>query len=62
LLRAYIECTEDRAISVASQRAMLERSHVDEVVSMRTDHSPFLSAPEELSEQLHALAGLAGRS
>lgn len=62
LFRAYVECTEDRAITIASQRAMLERSPCDEVVSMKTDHSPFLSAPGELAEHLDALAGQVGRA
>jgi hypothetical protein len=56
LRRGYIECTEDRAISLARQRAMAARARCDWVLSMRTDHSPFLSAPQELVEHLHGLA------
>jgi hypothetical protein len=56
LARAYIECTADRAISIERQRAMAMAASIGTVISMETDHSPFLSAPHELAAHLSALA------
>ncbi len=53
--RAYIECTKDRAISIASQRAMVQRLPCEPVITMDTDHSPFFSAPQALAQHLLAL-------
>lgn len=53
--RVYIECTEDRAISLAAQRAMYTRLPCQRIYSMTSSHSPFLSAPEELSQHLLSL-------
>lgn len=50
--RTYIECLRDRAITHGQQRAMLERTPCRETFSLDTDHSPFLSRPEELAEIL----------
>ncbi|HLY56280.1 MAG TPA: alpha/beta fold hydrolase [Stellaceae bacterium] len=50
--RVYIECTEDRAIPIEAQRAMVAASPCERVVTMRTSHSPFLSAPAELADIL----------
>jgi pimeloyl-ACP methyl ester carboxylesterase len=47
--RAYIECTQDNAIPIELQRAMQQALPCDPVVTLDTDHSPFFSAPEELS-------------
>ena len=54
--RAYIECTEDRAIPIAQQRACWEAHPCDTVITMETSHSPFMSAPEALADHLHSLA------
>lgn len=59
LPRAYVECTEDRAVSLARQRAMAARVGMARTITMECDHSPFLSAAEELAEHLDALAALA---
>ena len=53
--RVYIECTKDRAVSIASQRAMVERLPCEKVITMETDHSPFFSAPEQLAKHLLSL-------
>lgn len=53
--RVYIECTQDRAISLAAQRAMYRRLPCQRIYSMTSSHSPFLSAPEELSQYLLSL-------
>jgi pimeloyl-ACP methyl ester carboxylesterase len=52
LPRTYIECTEDRAIQLSSQRTMQSLVPGAAVVTLDTDHSPFLSRPQELAEAL----------
>lgn len=54
--RAYIECTDDRAISIELQRDMYTASGVDTVLSMDASHSPFLSMPQALADHLDSLA------
>jgi len=50
--RAYIECLADRAIPIALQRQMHGSHACRMVVSMDTSHSPFFSAPRELTRHL----------
>ena len=50
--RFYVECLQDRAISIETQRTMISRQPVKRVMSMEAGHSPFLSRPEELAEHL----------
>jgi len=50
--RAYIECTDDHAISLALQRLMQEATPCAFTASLPTSHSPFLSAPERLAAEL----------
>ena len=59
LPRGYIECTKDRTISLPRQRAMAGRITFDRVVTLESDHSPFLSSPDELASRLHEMAQLA---
>jgi len=59
LPRSYIECTRDRAISLGRQRAMAGSVALERVVTLETDHSPFLSQPAALADHLHDLARLA---
>jgi hypothetical protein len=47
-----VECLRDRAITVDRQRAMQRAAGIEEVVSLDTDHSPFLSRPEALAAVL----------
>ena len=54
--RDYVECLNDRAITPQAQRKMQAGLPCRRVVSMRTDHSPFISAPEELAEHLTTLS------
>ena len=54
--RVYIECLDDRAISIDAQRSMHERTPCEQVLTMATSHSPFFSAPDELTELLISLA------
>lgn len=55
--RAYIECTEDRAVPLEIQRRMQAGAPFDHVVTLESDHSPFLSAPETLVDAMLAIAG-----
>lgn len=50
--KAYIECVEDHALPIASQRKMQAHARFDTVVTLPTDHSPFYSAPDQLAEAL----------
>lgn len=50
--RAYIECTQDHAISLSSQRSMHTLSPCNRIMTMTTSHSAFLSAPQELADIL----------
>ena len=54
--RTYIECEQDQAVSLDVQRAMQQAQPGTRVLTLPTDHSPFLSAPDALCAQLLALA------
>lgn len=51
----YIECTQDKAIPIAVQRAMYKGS-VLEVFSLESSHTPNFSKPRELAEILLKIA------
>jgi pimeloyl-ACP methyl ester carboxylesterase len=53
--RTYIECTRDRTVSLFAQRRMHAALPCAPVITLESDHSPFLSHPHELAA---ALAGL----
>jgi pimeloyl-ACP methyl ester carboxylesterase len=50
--RAYVVCTEDRAVAPSLQRMMIEATACDDVVEIASSHSPFLSKPDELASIL----------
>jgi pimeloyl-ACP methyl ester carboxylesterase len=50
--RIYVECVRDRAISIGKQREMLAARPCERVLTIDTDHSPFLSRPDELAAHL----------
>lgn len=50
--RVYVECLNDRAITPGTQKKMYEASPCEKIISMKTSHSPFFSAPEELAGNL----------
>jgi pimeloyl-ACP methyl ester carboxylesterase len=56
LPRAYIECLDDRAVPIGLQRAMHAVLPCDPVVTMDSDHSPFLCAPRALAAHLADIA------
>jgi pimeloyl-ACP methyl ester carboxylesterase len=51
----YIVCTEDKAVPVQVQRRMA--ANCDEIVEMPTDHSPFLTRPDQLADLLASKLG-----
>lgn len=53
--RAYIECLRDKAIPIALQRQMYIATPCQQVITIDTDHSPFLSRPEVLAAELCTL-------
>lgn len=50
--RVYIECLQDRGISPGVQKKMYSDTPCQQVLSLNTSHSPFLSAPHSLVEHL----------
>jgi len=50
--RAYVTCTQDRALDPVMQRRMIEASPCDSVFTLDTAHSPMLSRPGELARIL----------
>jgi pimeloyl-ACP methyl ester carboxylesterase len=54
--RAYVECSDDRALPLARQRSMQALAPCDPVFTLDADHSPFLSATAPLAEALIAAA------
>jgi pimeloyl-ACP methyl ester carboxylesterase len=50
--RIYVECVRDRAISISKQREMYAARPCERVETIDTDHSPFLSRPDELAAHL----------
>ena len=53
--RAYIECLRDRAITPPLQKQMQAALPCSPVLSIDTDHSPFLSRPDEVVAHLCSL-------
>jgi pimeloyl-ACP methyl ester carboxylesterase len=53
--RIYVECVRDHAIGIAKQREMWAAQPCERVETIDTDHSPFLSRPEELAAHLLAV-------
>lgn len=56
LPRAYIELTEDRAVTPAFQRHMHSRTPCDPVLQIAASHSAYFSKPDELADRLEELA------
>ena len=53
--RAYIHCADDMSIPLRVQQEIVARMPCEQVVTLATSHSPFLSAPVELAEALSDL-------
>jgi pimeloyl-ACP methyl ester carboxylesterase len=56
--RYYIECDRDRAITLKLQREMQKHSPCRQTFHLDTDHSPFLSTPEQLADLLSRIGSL----
>ncbi|MDY6983268.1 MAG: alpha/beta hydrolase [Pseudomonadota bacterium] len=50
----YILCAQDKVIPVHHQRRMLTRRYCDVLLQLDTDHSPFVSCPDQLALILQA--------
>jgi pimeloyl-ACP methyl ester carboxylesterase len=50
--KVYVECTQDRAVTIGLQRRMLADTPCDRVFSLETSHSPFFSTPGALVDVL----------
>jgi len=53
--KAYVECLDDRAVSLNTQRRMWGRTPCDALVSLPGGHSPFFARPDELAGALISL-------
>jgi len=60
--RAYVECTEDRALVLDMQRDMIRKSPPVTVRTLQSSHSPFLSMPHQLAQALIELVPTAEAS
>lgn len=56
LLRSYIHCTLDKMVPLSWQHDIAEQLGCTRTITMETDHSPFLCAPQELARNLASLA------
>jgi pimeloyl-ACP methyl ester carboxylesterase len=56
LPRAFIECTKDRSMPLPMQRAMQRNLPCDPVITLESDHSPFLSIPGTTADALDKIA------
>lgn len=54
--RAFIECADDRVIPLERQHMMQTVAPCDPVIRLDTDHSPFLSAPDDLAAAMCRIA------
>lgn len=54
--RVYIECLRDRTITPGLQEMMCAATPCQSILSMKTSHSPFYSAPQELASHLTSLS------
>jgi pimeloyl-ACP methyl ester carboxylesterase len=60
--KAYIECLQDRAVTLPLQRRMQRDAPCNLTFSLDSSHSPFFSQPERLvTLLLQAVEGFAGR-
>lgn len=50
--KVYVECLQDRAVTLPLQRRMCADTPCDRVVSLDSGHSPFFSQPRQLADAL----------
>ncbi|WP_076866019.1 alpha/beta fold hydrolase [Bradyrhizobium mercantei] len=51
----YVECLQDKAISIEAQRRMHRAATVARVTTLDSDHSPFFSCPDRLAALMDEL-------
>lgn len=56
LRRSYIHCTLDQMVPLSWQHDIAKRLGCTRTITMETDHSPFLCAPQDLAHNLASLA------
>jgi pimeloyl-ACP methyl ester carboxylesterase len=56
LPRAFIECSDDRALRLPTQRQMQAALPCDPVITLDSDHSPFLHMPEAVAVAQETIA------
>jgi pimeloyl-ACP methyl ester carboxylesterase len=56
LPKHYIECVDDQALPIESQRAMQAHMRFASVHTLASDHSPFISAPTALADVVEQIA------
>lgn len=54
--RVYIECSADRVIPLPLQRAMQAKLPCANVLTLPSDHSPFICLPDQLADHLNRIA------
>lgn len=54
--RAYIACSDDRVLTPGGQQKLLAAAPCDPVITLDSDHSPFLSTPAALAAAMNAIA------
>jgi hypothetical protein len=60
--RAFIACSDDRLLTSERQAMMLAAVPCDPVITLNSDHSPFLSMPDALVAAMTDIAdGFCGR-
>jgi pimeloyl-ACP methyl ester carboxylesterase len=57
LPKYYIECTQDNAFRLEDQRKMQQNMEFLKVATLGSDHSPFLSMPQQLASTVRDLLG-----
>lgn len=56
--KVYIECLQDRAVTLQLQRKMVAESPCNAVLSLDSSHSPFFSQPDELAAKIEQALGV----
>ncbi len=55
--RAYIECSDDKALDLETQQRRMQASApCDPVITLDADHSPFFHCPEDLADAMLEIA------
>ena len=55
--KIFIGCEKDNAMTAARRKHVAEHGGAEQVLWLPTGHSPFFSAPDELAQMMHGLAG-----